>query len=195
MRPHTTRPLLQARRHRGQMFNGSILVHPNVTLNWLCHSRCLSWNLADLPAGLQVTASHGARLVAPHPLDGVCAVKRYVSDQNIAHPPVLVLPHGRFARLQSPLPVGVRPRNPAKHARKWLDLAKELVSVLRNQSAKRTALYLLSLAKGDRGLDPPPPLPFHTEGRPANGLQVLLEAPSVLKTALPVAAFRANLRR
>ena len=151
--------------------------------------------MADLPAGMQVTAAPAARLVPPHPLDIVCAVKRYASDSQVAQPPVLVVPRGRFSRLPSVLPVGVRPRNPAKHARKWLDLAEELLRSLGNQSAKHTADYLISLALGQRGLDPPPPLPFHLCGRVCNGAQALWEAPAVMKTVLPAAVFRAHLRR
>ena len=151
----------------------------------------------DLPNGVNVETVGWPP--APHPLDVVVVVKRWVTDPAPSQDPVLVLPHGRLSQLPGPVPVSLRPPKAPKYPLQWLGLAQELIRIYpADESMRRAAKYLLDLSSGTRGQGALPALPWHSAARGDPELVAMAQAmftPIALKQLWPAARLTVRVQR
>ena len=111
---------------------------------------------------------------------------------------MLVLPVSFLDRLHGPVPGIARPSKVphAEHRRKWLDLADSILKQYPVLSAKlkRSVLYLTQVGRGQAPAASFEPLPWHESEKQGDLVQGL-ESLSSCGILLPVATFRAQLRR
>ena len=151
----------------------------------------------DLPNGVNVETVGWPP--APHPLDVVVVVKRWVTDPAPSQDPVLVLPHGRLSQLPGPVPVSLRPPKAPKYPLQWLGLAQELIRIYpADESMRRAAKYLLDLSSGTRGQGALPALPWHSAAQGDPELVAMAQAmftPIALQQLWPAARLTVRVQR
>ncbi len=115
----------------------------------------------DLPAGVRIEQPRGYRVFVPHPDDVVVVVKHFVWQAHMAQSPLVVLPNA-LRRSAGALTAAIRPPKAPKHADEWTKYAEVLARLWPDDPAyARASEYLLALARGQRGLAPVEPLPWH----------------------------------
>eukprot|EP00438_Fugacium_kawagutii_P002097 Skav227031 [mRNA] locus=scaffold6915:16038:17861:- [translate_table: standard] len=151
----------------------------------------------DVPASHNVIDAPGH---APHPCDVVLLAKQWVWDTALSQPPLVILPYQRaMAFLQrSPVPTDLRhPKPPDQNGEPWLKCAQALLRCYEREQVQRSVKYILSLAKGERGLDRNfPQLAWMESCRGWSDVESLLQYDSgILAHMLPAARVAVRFRR
>ena len=137
-----------------------------------------------------------ARTVVKSDFDVICYVKRFASDESVSQKPLLTLPHEFLNRLPSRMPTRQRPLVPlsALRRKQWLELAQELFR--RKRFSQGSIRYLLKAAEGGTIVaEDAVPLPWHIADHEHSLVRLEDAPPNTFLKLLPVAKFRATLRR
>jgi len=154
----------------------------------------------DLPTQLPVKVDGPGGRAYNHPLDVICCCKRYVSDAECCHVPVLVLPFARPQSMTAFLHTELRPHNASSYSLQmhWVTLAEYLLEANpENEGFVKSAKYLLDLCDGVHlETNDLPSLPFHAA--PPRGdllsLQSLDTPPAAVRYLMPVATFKCHIK-
>ena len=157
---------------------------------------------ADVPNHLPITvAGPGARAAAEHPLDVICCVKRYASDNSCSQAPMLAIPCERFHNIPEAVPTSLRVHNTPSDAllKDWLELAEYLLNTwAHDANMLRAAQYLYDLTtNGHLAIDDRDSLPFHCS-RPRAALltlQALESGSNAASYLMPVATMKWHIKR
>ena len=110
------------------------------------------------------TAAGKSLGLAPHALDTVMIVKRYLWDKTMSQEGQVVIPHtflNKFLSNMPRTPTAIRPVNPPRDAIGWLTCALALLQTQEESLVVRAVRYLTALAEEKRGTSPHfPPLPW-----------------------------------
>ena len=137
-----------------------------------------------------------ARTLVKSDFDVICYVKRYASDEKVSQKPLLALPHAFLSRLPTPLPTLQRALAPLSlnKRKQWLALAQELFR--RKRFSTGSIRYLLKAAEGGTiVVEDEVPLPWHSAEHEHGIIRLEDAPPTTFLKLLPVARFKATLRR